>query len=434
MANKKPILITGTLAAATCTLLGSHLPEPVQAQEDSTWDFDTALLYYGEDNDRVQDLSISALARRTYIDDRILTLGITVDGLTGASPNGALPQRFAQTFTQPSGKNVFVTPANELPIDDTFRDTRVALTANWQQPFGGPYQYNVGASASKEFDYIHLGVNARIARDFNQRNTTLSGGIAFSSDKIEPIGGVPNGLTQMINIGDLGGRTQDESKDILDVVLGVTQVISRNLLVQVNYSYSDSSGYLTDPYKIVAVVDGVTGDAVPADPLDDPSHVYLYEHRPSDRVKHSLYTQAKYYADGKVLDISYRYMTDDWEIDSHTVDLRYRWPVGSNSYIEPHLRFYTQTEAEFYSLYLVDGQPLPEYASADYRLGDFDAITAGVKYGWTTRGGNDMNVRLEFYQQSGDIPASGLIGNQVNQDNYPDLNAIIFQFGYSFGK
>ena len=150
MANRKQTSITGTLTAATCTLLGSHIPDAVQAQEDPTWDFDTALLYYGEDDDRVQDLSVSILGRRTYVDDRILALGITVDALTGASPNGALPQSFAQTFTQPSGKNVFITPANELPIDDTFRDTRVALTANWQQPFGRLNQINVGASASKE--------------------------------------------------------------------------------------------------------------------------------------------------------------------------------------------------------------------------------------------------------------------------------------------
>jgi hypothetical protein len=220
-------------------------------------------------------------------------------------------------------------------------------------------------------------------------------------------------------------------------VLGVTQVISRNLLVQMNYSYSDASGYLNDPYKLLSVVDSVTGDAVPVLPtpgVDGPSHLNLYEHRPEDRIKHSLYTQAKYYMGGKVLDISYRYMTDDWEIDSHTVDMRYRWPIGDSSYIEPHLRFYTQSEAEFYTLYLVDGDPLPEYASADYRLGEFDAITAGLKYGWHTRGGNEMSVRAEFYQQSGSVASDRLIGNQVDQDNYPDLNAIIVQFGYKFGK
>lgn len=437
MSKKDSRAITAALATATCSLLGSALPQPVQAQEEPGWDFNTALLYYGEDDDRVQDLSLSILARRTYVDDRFLTLGMTADALTGASPNGALPQSFPQTFTQPSGKKTFSTDANELPIDDTFRDTRVALTANWQQPLGRLYQINVGASASREFDYTHFGVNGRISRDFNKRNTTLSAGVAIAQDRLDPVGKSPIGLTQMLPVDDLSNRIGDEDKDIIDVVLGVTQVISRDLLVQVNYSYSDSSGYLNDPYKVVTVVDGVTGEAValpPGPAIDGPSHLYLYEQRPEDRAKHSLYTQAKYHMDGKVLDISYRYMSDDWEIDSHTVDLRYRWPLSGGKYIEPHVRYYSQTAAEFYTLSLTDGDPLPEYASADYRLGDFDAITAGLKFGWQTRGGNAMSVRAEFYQQSGNVSSGQLIGNQTNQDNYPDLNAIIVQFGYQFGK
>ena len=35
-------------------------------------------------------------------------------------------------------------------------------------------------------------------------------------------------------------------------------------------------------------------------------------------------------------------MTDDWEIESSTVDVRYRWDLGSSSYLEPHIRFYSQ--------------------------------------------------------------------------------------------
>jgi len=53
MSNKTKLSIMGALASATCTLLGSGIPEPVQAQEEPGWDFNTALLYYGEDNDRV---------------------------------------------------------------------------------------------------------------------------------------------------------------------------------------------------------------------------------------------------------------------------------------------------------------------------------------------------------------------------------------------
>lgn len=435
MTKKTNARISATLATATCALLGTTPAAPVRAQEIDQWDFDTSLLYYGEDNDRVQDTSLGLIAIRRFVDDRSLTLGLTVDALTGATPNGAIQQPFAQTFTRPSGNSVYTMPANELPLDDTFRDTRVALTANWQQPLGRLYTFNVGASASKEYDYTHVGLNARLARDFNQRNTTVSAGIALARDEFDAVGGVPMPLSPMLDVGDLSNRGDAETKDVLDVVLGVTQVINRNTVVQLNYSYSDSSGYLTDPYKIISVVDGTTGEVVPRTPapgVDGPSHQYLFEGRPDERVKHSLYGQAKHYMSGKVLDVSYRYMTDDWDIDSHTLDFRLRWPVGDERYLEPHLRFYTQTEADFYTVSLVEDQTLPTFASNDYRLGNFDGLTAGIKYGWTTRNDHDMSVRLELYQQRGDIPADKLIGNQAGTVSYPDLDAVIAQFTYRF--
>ena len=140
----------------------------------------------------------------------------------------------------------------------------------------------------------------------------------------------------MLDVGDLSNRSGEQNKDIFDIVLGVTQVINRNLLVQLNYSFSDASGYLNDPYKILSIVDPVSGDPVPrpATPgVAGPSHEYRFESRPDERSKHSLYAQAKYYLGGKVLDASYRYMTDDWDIDSHTIDARFRFPFGERSYL-----------------------------------------------------------------------------------------------------
>jgi hypothetical protein len=437
MRKQKSKSISTTLATATCALLGSATSAQVQAEEEPGWDFNTALLYYGEDEDRIQDLSVSVLARRTFFDDRFLTLGLTADALTGASPNGGVHQAVPQTFTQPSGNNVFTTPANTLPIDDSFRDTRVAISGNWEQPLGSAYKFNVGLSASNEYDYLHLGANAKISRDFNKRNTTVSAGLAFAADTIDPVGGAPIPMTPMLDVGDLSNRLGEQDKDIVDLVLGVTQVVSRNLVVQANYSFSDSSGYLNDPYKIVSIVDPLTNDVMlrtPPPGATGPSHEYVYDSRPDKRTKHSLYTQAKYYMSGKVLDASYRYMTDDWDIDSHTIDLRYRWPINDSSYLEPHLRFYTQTDANFYQVGLDNAVPLPAYASNDYRLGDFDAITAGVKYGWQTRGGNEWSARLELYQQRGSIPASKQFGNPVGLVSYPDLDAIIFQLSYRFGR
>jgi hypothetical protein len=350
-----------------------------------------------------------------------------------------------QTFTRPSGAGTYTIRPGDVPLDDTFLDTRVALTGTWTQPLGRLNTLSVGASFSTEYDYTHLGLNARFARDFNQRNTTLSAGVAIASDEIDPVGGTPDALTPMRDAsdeaddggsnGDDDARRGTQSKDVLDFVVGVTQVLSRNTIVQLNYSYSDSSGYLTDPYKVLSVVDPLTGLAVPRVPppgVDGPDHLYFYESRPDSRSKHSLYAQAKHDMGGTVLDVSYRYMTDDWDIDSHTIDARLRWPLGSRAYLEPHLRYYAQTEANFYTASLLDGVPIPAYASNDYRLGRFDAITAGLKYGWQTRGGKDMSVRLELYQQRGDVPGELLVGDQSASWVFPDLDAVIAQFSFRF--
>jgi Protein of unknown function (DUF3570) len=201
----------------------------------------------------------------------------------------------------------------------------------------------------------------------------------------------------------------------------VSQVLDRNTVLRFNYAYSRSSGYLTDPYKILSLVDAVTGQTLsrtPAAGRRGPSGVYLYESRPDSHVKQSVYGELKRNFGGKVLNLSYRYATDDWNITSHTAEARLRWPMGSG-YLEPHLRWYTQSAAEFYRTSLIGGQPLPQYASSDSRLGNFDGLTTGLKYGRLLNNGAEWNVRLEYYQQSGKVPAS--------------LNAVIAQVGYRFG-
>jgi hypothetical protein len=428
--------LSATLAAATCALLGASAAAPVSAEETERWSFDTALLYYGESDDRVQDVSATIGAQRAFDDERLLNLTLTADTLTGASASGAIATDAPQTFTSPSGRAVYTTPAGKTPLDDTFLDTRFALNAGWSQPLARLYTLSAGLGFSTEYDYTHLGANLALARDFNKRNTTVSAGLAWSQEDIDPVGGAPVPLSQMLDVGDLSNKRSSDSKDVLDVLLGVTQVLSRNTLLRVNYSYSQSSGNLNDPYKILSVVDGTTGDTilrVPATGVQGPNGVYLYESRPDSRAKHSLYAEMKHALGAPVLYGSYRFMTDDWGIDSHTGEVRLRWPFGSASYIEPHLRYYMQTQADFYRPSLVQGEALPAYASADFRLGEFDAVTVGVKFGHRTAGGNEWNTRLEYYQQSGTIAREQLIGNQFAREQYPDLNAVIVQFGYRFG-
>jgi hypothetical protein len=423
-----------TLAAATCALLGSAVATPVAAQEEAgRWSFDSTLLYYGESDDRVRDISAAVSAQRDFGDERKLSATLTADTLTGASASGAIALDRPQTFTSPSGRAVYTTGAGDVPLDDTFLDTRFALNASWMQPLARLYTVSAGLGFSTEYDYTHLGANLSLARDFNKRNTTLSAGLAWSQDDVDPVGGRPIPLSQMLDVGNgTNKRDGSESKDVLDLLIGFTQVLNRTTVLRVNYSYSDSSGYLNDPYTLLSVVDPLTGDTLTRVPVGQgPDGVYLFESRPDSRTKQSLYAEVKHAFGKPVMHFAYRFMTDDWGIDSHTGEVRLRWPLG-DGYIEPQLRYYTQSAADFYRASLVSGAVLPRYASADFRLGDFDATTVGIKYGHDTPGGNEWSIRAEYYQQNGSVPREQIIGNQAHRDQYPDLSAVIVQFGYRF--
>ena len=85
MQLKKPI--GGSLAAATCGLLGALPSAPVAAQEASDWDIDSTVMYYAEDNDRVTSYTLDVAIRRALDEDRSWNVNLTVDSLTGATPN-----------------------------------------------------------------------------------------------------------------------------------------------------------------------------------------------------------------------------------------------------------------------------------------------------------------------------------------------------------
>ena len=61
-------------------------------------------------------------------------------------------------------------------------------------------------------------------------------------------------------------------------------------------------------------------------------------------------------------------------------------------YVEPHARYYSQSAADFYNLYLNSTDSLPEFTSADARLGKFNAATLGVKFGMELDGGREFGA------------------------------------------
>lgn len=129
---------------------------------------------------------------------------------------------------------------------------------------------------------------------------------------------------------------------------------------------------------------------------------------------------------------SYRFMTDDWGIDSHTLDFTYRLKLNNNYFIQPHLRFYQQSEADFYRYFLRDSKTVPQTVSADYRLGDMKATTIGVKFGREKAGKHVWSTMLEYYLQTRESSPAETFGQITRQDLYPDVETIVVQFNHSF--
>lgn len=428
------------LTAATTALLGAscmaHAEKPPILQD---WKINTAVLYYGEFN-RVTAGEGMIGGTKTFDDDSVLNLKLTFDALTGASPNGAVAQPTAQTFTKPSGGGEYQTAANATPLYKGFKDSRVQFNGQWTQPLGTNYIISGGGHISKEYDYLSLGGNSSLAYDFNNKNSTVSVGLSYFYDTYNPVGGIPKPLAVMLpGTGQSGGDddnnynpndptrlSKDDTKTTADIMVGFTQVINRQMIMQFNYSYSAVNGYLNDGYKRLSRVNS-NGETVD----------YLYESRPDTHTKQSVFTQAKYAFDNDalkntVLDVSYRYMWDDWQINSHTIDSRFYIPIGNDSYLEPHFRVYQQSAADFYQPFINENDTLPTYASSDLRIGEMTTYTVGLKYGTFVNGDDELSFRLEYYSQKPTNAGFEEPGVLADQNLYETVDALIGQVTYSF--
>jgi len=423
--------IKSKLAIATCTLLQAGT-QTAQAESEE-WNVDTAVLYYSESDSRVQVIEPVVTAVKELDEDEFLKIKLVYDSLTGSTPYGALPTNQVQTITNPSGNSNYTTPANELPMNSTFRDTRFSAGVDWTVPFDRLKKFTLGGNFSKEYDFISFGGSAAYAQDTSDRSRTYSVALGFTSDKWDPIGGKNTEFAYMIDGESSSPQPKGgtDTKTTTDFMLGLTQVINRSTLMQFNLGFSNSSGYLTDPYRYISLVDGTTGTPLLGAGAPTDAFPYLYEKRPDSRSRNTFFWKTVHHLNEDVINISYRYFTDDWGINSHTLDFRYRYELGSRHYLQPHLRYYTQSAADFYVHSLTAGEALPQYASADYRLGDFVGTTFGLKYGMKVGKSSEFTIRTEVMNQTYNT-VGALIGEQNNQVIVPDLSAVIFQLGYNF--
>jgi len=274
------------------------------------------------------DIDIHQLQLTTPVGDNYgLTLRASRENMSGASP--------WYTIAQGNGS------AAVIMSGATIHEERTDVAASTRRYLAnGSVGVSLGYSDENDYEALSGGVDAE--RHFNDNLTTLAGGISVSNDDLSP--------TDAARFN----RITDASKQSRSLYFAVTQVINQNSLLQSGLSYTHVSGYLSDPYK-------------------------LFDIRPDSRSQLAWTTSWRQYL-GTVdaaLHADYRYYHDSFGINSHTLELQWHQNLGSNWQLVPGIRYYSQSEADFFRPGSVFGTTLP--ASADYRLAAYGAVSGELK-------------------------------------------------------
>jgi hypothetical protein len=139
--------------------------------------------------------------------------------------------------------------------------------------------------------------------------------------------------------------------------------------------------------------------------------------RPGERERRILYlamTQFIEEADASI-ETSYRFYDDSYGITAHTLGLAWYQKLGDKFILRPALRYYTQSEADFYGVSFAGS---PKFYSADYRLSEMNTWGYGVKLIWLASSKWQADISIDRYVMSGQ---DGL----TPDDAYPSATMVI---------
>lgn len=228
---------------------------------------------------------------------------------------------------------------------------RLSFTGNYYVDSVSSASIDVVTQASK---YSEQRTEYSLGMDFLRGDTLMSMGLTKSDERDYQAHTINLGISQEIfgglttvNMGytrgsdDVGRRGSDfnEQADHWRYRLGVTQVMTRNLLVSLDYEAVSDEGYLNNPYRRVRYLD----------PDSPAGYSYQDEVYPRTRDSNAVALRARYHLPYRAaLSAGYRWFDDSWGIGASTVEIgythpreRFTWDIG--------YRYYTQNAADFYS-------------------------------------------------------------------------------------
>ena len=311
---------------------------------DETYNADIQYGYYAESGQRMK-VNVYEAALATPIGKTMTaSLNLVSDVISGASPIYNNKNSNGQVRQVLSGASI--------------RDERNAITAGLTY-FLNSASINVGGGYSTEHDYTSRYFNTNMSLDLNKKLTTLNLGASVAFDEVAPSVSVWN------NYG-AGFQAHKTSQQYL---LGVSQIINKNTIVQSNMTFGYQTGFLSDPYKWVAFYNGNN--------VSD----FQQDKRPNERFQWAWlnqYIQHFGKLNNAALHLDYRFSVDNWGINAHTFEASWYQPVVNNWQIVPHVRYYSQNQADFYQAVFTGNSGNYSAYSSDYRLAGFGVVSGGI--------------------------------------------------------
>lgn len=378
-----------------------HLLAPKESRAEDSLDF--KLMYYQESDDRIRVVSPSFL----YQADLSASLSVKIDGvydaISGASPtgtpglssynlpglevedalnavSGATPSATVSPSTAASASGSAATSSSgDVPMG-TLQDSRYASNIEIIGKHGD-HTPSGKFSISTEDDYDSVGVSAKDSVDFDKRNTTVTYGASYNHDNIQLLSG------------------SEETKDVGDLLLGVARVLNERTSGKAIVTVGAESGFLNDQYKSVELNGLVTA-----------------ENRPGDRMNMTFLLSLLRYVDAAKagLETTYRYYSDDFGIDSHMVELVWNQELGKAVVVSPLIRYYYQSEADFYAVRFSGS---PEFYTSDYRLSELVSTSYGLKVQWKVNDRLTTDLAYERYTEDGQ-------DGETDDSAYPSADVI----------
>jgi hypothetical protein len=221
--------------------------------------------------------------------------------------------------------------------------------------------YMLGFTNSTERDYISNTPHFQISQDMFGDLTTITLGFGSTRNKVGD-----NHGTHLLPDVSWVGTSQTRSYS-----LGLSQIITRNLIGGVTVDVLTDSGYLANPYRFIRFIDNTAGNTKG---WAQGSEIY-----PLTRTSTAVEARAKYYLPYRAAAaISYRFFRDTWGITSETVELGYTHPIRNIWILEGRLRFYEQGHANFYSD-LFPFANSQNFMARDKELAASKSVTLGAK-------------------------------------------------------